>query len=173
MNIYGLKTLLQLNVVQGDIGTACTSVVTEYHQKTREHQAPITIQVEYLSGSEVEELMKELVWSYRQLYLPDVEQDASSEEYKRYKAESERAWSALETAFAHRQEFGKEFLRDQSAEAADRIVRQMLAWTDDLAWPEGGGNGVWRSTAETAEECCDKTGIFMRDKLWPFTKIIR
>ena len=138
-----------------------------------EHQAPITIQVEYLSESEIEELMKELIWSYRQLYLPNVEQDASSEEYKRYQAESERAWSALEAAFGHRQEFKKEFLRDQSAEAPDKILTRLLEWTKDLDWPEGGTDGVWKSTAQTAEECCDKTAIFMRDRVWPFTKIIR
>ena len=117
--------------------------------------------------------MKELIWSYRQLYLPNVEQDASSEEYKRYQAESERAWSALEAAFGHRQEFKKEFLRDQSVEAPDKILTRLLEWTKDLDWPEGGTDGVWKSTAQTAEECCDKTAIFMRDRVWPFTKIIR
>lgn len=113
------------------------------------------------------------MWSYRQLYLPNVEQEASDEDYKRYQAESERAWSALEAAFRHRREFRKEFLRDQSAGAADRIIVQILDWTKDLDWPAGGNNGVWKSTAETAEECCEKTAVFMRDKLWPFTKIIR
>jgi hypothetical protein len=122
---------------------------------------------------EIEDLIKELVWSYRQLYLPNVEQEASDEDYKRYQAESERAWSALEAAFRHRREFRKEFLRDQSAGAADKIIVQILDWTKDLDWPAGGNNGVWKSTAETAEECCEKTAVFMRDKLWPFTKIIR
>ncbi len=121
----------------------------------------------------MKELMEELVWSYRQLYLPNIEQEASLEDYKRYKAESEHAWSALEAAFGHRPEFRKEFLRDESAEAADKIVTQLLDWTKDLDWPEGGNNGVWNSTAETAEDCCDKTAVFMKDRLWPFTKIIR
>ena len=147
--------------------------MTEYHQKTKEHQTPITIQAEYLSESEIEELMKELVWSYRQLYLPNLEQEASSEDYKRYQAESERAWSALEAAFGHHPEFRKEFLRDQSPEAPDKIVTRLLEWTKDLDWPEGGIDGVWKSTAQSAEECCDKTAIFMRDRVWPFTKIIR
>ena len=107
------------------------------------------------------------------MYLPNLEQEASSEEYKRYTAESERAWSALEAAFGHRPEFRKEFLRDESTEAADKIATQLLDWTKDLTWPEGGNNGVWDSTAQNAEDCCDKTAVFMRDRLWPFTKIIR
>ena len=161
-----------MTMIQGDNGTACTAVVTEYHQKTKEHQAPITIHVEYLSSSEIEELIEELVWSYRQLYDANIE-DASKEDYKRYEAESERAWAALEAAFSDRTEFGKNLLRDQSAGAADKIVTKLLVWSRSLEWPEGGSNGVWKSTAETADECCDQTSVFMQDRIWPFTKVIR
>lgn len=129
--------------------------------------------MEHLSKPEIDELVKELIWSYRQLYLPDIEETASAEEYKRYRSESERAWSTLEAAFGHRREFKKELLKDDSEGAPDRIASLLLQWTEDLDWPEGGSKGLWKSTAQTAEECCDKTAVFMRDRLWPFTKIIR
>ncbi len=159
---------------QGDIGSACTSVVTEYRQKTNEHSAPITIEVEYLSASEIETVVKELLWSYRRLYLPDVESDeTSAQDYARYERESLQAWSALEAAFKHKPEFDQHRLRDMSDGALERITSQLTEWSREIRWPEGGDNGTWRSTAETAEECCEKTGLFMADRYWPFTKIIR
>ncbi|KAJ9136605.1 Ras GTPase family protein [Pleurostoma richardsiae] len=158
----------------GDIGSACTSVVTEYRQKTSEHTAPITIEVEYLSTPEIEALLKELLWSYRQLYLPDIESDKTlPEDYARYQRQSAQAWSALEAAFKHKGEFKPERLQDMSDGALDRITTELIRWSEEIEWPEGGVNGLWRSTANTTEECCEKTEIFMKDKYWPFTKIIR
>jgi hypothetical protein len=162
--------------LQGDLGTACTSVVTEYMQKTSSHTAPITVEVERLSQSGIEELVRELVWNYRQMLLPAVESnEVTPEEYARLQRESDLAWSTLEAAFKHRREFRPEFLKDQSADAGDKIVDQLIHWTHDLEWPHGdsGENFVWKSTAQTAEECCEKTSQFMQDRLWPFTKIIR
>ncbi|RDW87518.1 hypothetical protein BP5796_03212 [Coleophoma crateriformis] len=157
----------------GDIGTACTSVVTEYRQKTRDQQAPITIEVEYLSKSEIEEVVKELLWNYRQIFLPDVEDDEiDTKEYARCMRESELAWSALEAGFKHQRSFNKELLRDMSEEGLAKATDQLIQWAHDIEWPDG-GTGTWRSTADTAEECCNKTSIFMQDRFWPFTKIIR
>lgn len=163
-------------VVQGDSGAACTSVVTEYMQRTSRHPAPISVEVERLSQSEIEELIKELVWNYRQMLLPAIESDeVSAEEYERCQRESDLAWSTLEAAFKHRREFKPQLLNDKSTDAGDRIADQLIHWTQDLEWPrgDGGENCAWTSTAQTAEECCEKTSKFMEDRLWPFTKIIR
>ncbi|RYP02574.1 hypothetical protein DL764_005748 [Monosporascus ibericus] len=159
----------------GDTGSACTSVVTEYRQKMREHSAaPIIIEVEYLARDEIADMVRELLWSYRQLFLPGVESDTTSAaDYARYTRESEQAWSALEAAFKHQSRFSKEMLRDMSEGALERIQYQLIAWTNDMEWPEGGEAGCWRSTASNAEECREKTGLFMGDRYWPFTKIIR
>lgn len=159
---------------QGDIGAACTSVVTEYRHKTKDHRAPITIEVEYLSNPEIEDLIRELLWKYRQIFLPHINQDSiDAEDYMRYLRESTQAWSALEAAFKHQSQFSEGFLRDTSAGALERVSRQLIRWTRDLVWPEGGDSGRWTSTASTAEECCEKTSVFMNDRFWPFTKIIR
>ncbi|RYP05881.1 hypothetical protein DL765_009691 [Monosporascus sp. GIB2] len=159
----------------GDTGSACTSVVTEYRQKTKEHSAaPIIIEVEYLAKDEIAEMVRELLWSYRQLFLPGVDSDTTSAvDYARYTRESEQAWSALEAAFQHQSRFSKEMLRDMSEGALERIQDQLIAWTNDMEWPDGGEAGCWRSTAGNAEECREKTGLFMQDRYWPFTKIIR
>jgi hypothetical protein len=146
--------------------------VTEYRQKTQNHTAPITLEVEHLSQAEIEEHITELVWSYYQLYLPGVENDTPSKEYQQLQSKSERAQMTLEAAFGHRKEYSRDFL-PKDEESVERVTRQIIGWTVDLDWPEGSRDGVWKSTAQTAEECCDKTAAFMKDKLWPFTKIIR
>ena len=149
-------------------------MVTEYRQKTAEHTAPITVEVEYLSKAEIAEMVKELVWSYRQLFLPGVESETTAEaDYARFLRESEQAWSALQAAFQHQTQFRKEMLQDMSEGALERVQNQLIAWTEDMAWPGGGNSGLWRSTARNAEECAEKTQLFMEDRYWPFTKIIR
>ncbi|KAI1057394.1 hypothetical protein LB507_011543 [Fusarium sp. FIESC RH6] len=157
-----------------DIGSACTSVVTEYRQKRHKDTAPITIEVEYLSTSEIRDLIKELLWSYRQLFLPSVESEETSEQdYNRFMRESEQAWSALSAAFKHKREFTQSFAKDMSDGALERITDKLVQWAGEIEWPTGGGEGSWTSTAETADECVEKTKLFMQDRLWPFTKIIR
>ncbi|KAG8670948.1 hypothetical protein FPOAC1_004183 [Fusarium poae] len=158
----------------GDIGSACTSVVTEYRQKKAEHTKPITISVEYLSAPEIRELIKELLWSYRQIFLESVESDETSEQdYNRYMRESEQAWSALNAAFKHKRQFTQRMAQDMSEGALERITDQLIKWTEEIEWPAGGVDGFWTSTAQTADECVEQTKFFMQDKFWPFTKIIR
>jgi len=114
------------------------------------------------------------VWNYRQLFLPNIEEDEiDAKDYARYQRESEQAWSALEAAFKHQELFKKEWLSDMSEGALDKVTDQLIQWGRDIDWPEGGNSGIWKSMADTAEECCEKTSIFMQDKFWPFTKIIR
>lgn len=149
-------------------------MVTEYRHKTKDHTAPITIEVEYLSNTEIEDLIKELLWKYRQLFLPEIESDeVDAKDYARYVRESEQAWSALEAAFQHQSSFSSNYIQDMSAGAFDRIAEQLIMWSRELEWPEGGNNGKWSSTASTAEECYEKTNVFTQDQFWPFTKIIR
>jgi hypothetical protein len=163
-----------LTLHKGDIGAACTSVVTEYRHKTKDHTAPITIEVEYLTNAEIEEQIKELLWKYRQIFLPGVREDeVNARDYVRYERESEQAWSALEAAFDHRSEFSAQNLQDMTEGALESMTQKLIDWSKELQWPDGGENGRWVSTASNAEECCEKTNMFMQDQFWPFTKIIR
>lgn len=108
------------------------------------------------------------------MFLPDIEEDkVDAKDYARYQRESEQAWSALEAAFKHQKLFEKEWLSDMSEGALDKVTDQLIQWGQDIDWPEGGNSGIWKSMADTAEECCEKTSIFMQDRFWPFTKIIR
>jgi len=148
--------------------------VTEYYQKAPEHTAPFTIEVEHLSAPAIDEMINELVWSYRRLYMPSVESESTSAaEYAQYVRESAQAWSALESAFGHHREFREEMLRDMSDGALERATDKLTQWSREIEWPGGGRDGHWQSTADTADDCCKKTGAFMEDKYWPFTKVIR
>ncbi|TVY75935.1 hypothetical protein LSUE1_G004583, partial [Lachnellula suecica] len=158
----------------GDIGAACTSVVTEYRQKTAAHTSPITIEVEYLSIVEIENLIKELLWNYRQLYLPGVEEDSTDpKDYARFQRESEQAWSALEAGFQHQKGFNKQLIGDMTDGGLEKATEKLIRWARDLDWPDGEASGLWKATADDAEECCEMTSVFMQDRFWPFTKIIR
>ncbi|OBT59443.1 hypothetical protein VE04_00611 [Pseudogymnoascus sp. 24MN13] len=159
----------------GDIGAACTSIVTEYRLKTANHKAPITIDVEYLSVTEIEELLKELLWSFRRMYLPNAEdENIIQSEYDQMERESAEAWSSLEAAFSHHEEFSKDWLtKDMTEEGLAMVTDQVIQWSHELDWPAGADSGKWTSTADTADECYEKTGVFMEDRFWPFTKIIR
>lgn len=119
-------------------------------------------------------MVSELLWSYRQLYLPLVQQDeTSASDYAKYERESAQAWSALEAAFKHHKQFKEESLQDQSEGAFERLREQLVGWSHEIQWPDGGLDGKWIATASTARECCEKTAIFMGYRYWPFTKIIR
>jgi hypothetical protein len=114
------------------------------------------------------------LWNYRQLFLPDIEDnEVDSKEYARCQRESEQAWSALEAGFKHQPGFEKELITDMTEGGLEKATTQLLQWASELEWPEGGDSGFWKATANTAEECCDLTSIFMKDRFWPFTKIIR
>ena len=54
-----------------------------------------------------------------------------------------------------------------------KATAKLIEWSQELEWPGNDNSGSWKATADTAEECCEKTSIFMQDRFWPFTKIIR
>lgn len=130
--------------------------------------------MEYLSKAEIEEAIKELVWNYRQPLLPDVQSsEGNAADNAQFVRESEQAWSVLDAAFKHEPQFSKEMLEDMNEGALERIQNRLISWTNDMTWPDGGSSGFWKSSATTADECVEKTNVFMQDRYWPFTKIIR
>lgn len=153
---------------------ACTSIVTEYKQKEASQTQRIKIEVEYFSELAIKDHIKELLWSFRRIFLPDVAGGSESMAYAiKYQTESDQAWSSLHTAFGHEKDFNIQFAKDQSDGAFERVLDQLCQWAASIPWPQGGADGKWATYAETAEECYERTGLFMRDRLWPFTKLIR
>ncbi|KXJ86843.1 hypothetical protein Micbo1qcDRAFT_139663 [Microdochium bolleyi] len=171
-----------------DLGEACTSFVTEYRYRRPGQTTPICIEVDYLSAAEISTLVSELVWSYRQFFLPSSEdKNLNSEgESRHFQRQAEHAWSALKAAFGHRREFNGAFLKGMLTDAlielpsvdavqqeSARIAKQLIQWTKDIKWPEGAEAGHWSASATSAADCRQKTKLFSEDRVWPFTKIIR
>ncbi|KEF59256.1 uncharacterized protein A1O9_04100 [Exophiala aquamarina CBS 119918] len=162
----------------GDIGSACTSVVTEFRQKDSRHTAQITLEVEYYTAAETEELLADMVGNFRKVQLlPKAqgteEREALPRDKQHSENQSEEAWSALEAAFGHHEAFGRSFLLDQSERAHDRIVSQLNQWTKLLHWPEEAKDGRYSVMADSEENCTAKIHHFMQNEFWPFTKIMR
>lgn len=115
-----------------------------------------------------------MLWTYRKFYTSLVQSnETKAKDFEQYERQSAEAWSALEAAFQHRSEFNEQFLQDQSEGAFEKLRGQLIEWACDIQWPTSDTDGVWRATANTAAECCEQTAIFMGDRYWPFTKIIR
>lgn len=132
------------------------------------------IQAEVIPNEEMEDFLTELVWSYRQTYIPDLEDSLSPEEYKQSRDESETAKSSLSTAFGHIDKL--EVVLQQALESddmAEDTVHQLLEWSKQLPWPPCDKKGCYEATADTAEGCIIVTDQFAEEALWPFTKIIR
>ncbi len=139
------------------------------------------MEVEYLAADEIQEHVRELLWSYRRLYLPEVTSENTNEaDYRKFERESEQAWFALDAAFKHKgsSEFRPELIRDMSDGAEERISSKLSAWAASIQWPQsgsggGGADGFWTEAADSSRECVELTKRFMHDRYWPFTKIIR
>ncbi|KAK2596612.1 hypothetical protein QQS21_006288 [Conoideocrella luteorostrata] len=156
----------------GDTGSACTSVVTEYRQKQRNQKENIVLEVEILSSSQIEAVVTDYLWRYRLFHNGDTS-DMSGEEFRNCENDARQAWSVFKTAFKHHKELTEHFLQDGSSGAQEKILDKLVKWTREIKWPGNVENGVWRSSATTAQECFEKTKTFRGDQYWPFTKTIR
>ena len=118
--------------IQGDVGNACTSVVTEYRQKQPCHTEPFSIEVDYHSNEDIQESVRELVWSYQKFHMIDNSMDqVTEEELRRCQNESKIAWWSLQAAFGHHKEL-EQVLDVSSGCAYDTIVSQIFDWVEEL-----------------------------------------
>ena len=148
-------------------GEAVTSTVTEFKYKTDSHPYPFKVEIVFYSKKESEDLIEELVWSYRRFCLLDVNE--AIPDYERLKQEKETAWQTLKAAFGHHENL--QSLCDRENE--DEIKTQLVSWWDELEWPPGHLDGYWAAFIESAEDCCEIISQFAKDQFWPFIKIIR
>jgi hypothetical protein len=129
------------------------------------------MEVEYFNETERKEQLHELLWSYQQFFSIDKETEVTARDYEHMGRESALALATLKGIFGSRPETQPEFLKDRVA--FNSILRTLQDLANAIEWPKGSVDGKWWSTAETAERCHDQTGVFMKEGLWPFTKILR
>lgn len=99
--------------------------------------------------------------------------EVNAKDYARYERESEQAWSTLEAGFKHQRGFNKPLISDMTDEGLLKATELLVKWARQLDWPTGGTSGFLKATADDAEKCCEITSVFMQNRFWPFTKIIR
>jgi hypothetical protein len=156
------------------LGAACTSVVTEYRLKRREHTSKYTIEIDRMTDREIEEQLRELLWSYRYFHIADLDDKGiNADEQRRLEDRSKLAWDTLQAAFGTRRELTELYLQDNSVGAEERIQQQLRSWTNEFQWPGGLHGSGWLGSANTVEECNMKTQQFLTGNLWPFIKVIR
>lgn len=129
------------------------------------------MEVEYFNETEINEQLHELLWSYRQFFTIDKETDVNARDYEQMERESALALATLKGVLGDRTETEPAFL--QAEDAFDSILNRLKGLARAIQWPEGAQNGKWSSTADTAEQCHEQTGVFMKEGLWPLTKIVR
>ena len=159
------------DIEQGDQGCAVTSFVTEYRHRSNDHNHAFTIEVEYFNETEINEQLHELLWSYQQLFNVDKKTEVNARDYEQMERESALALATLRGIFGPRAETEPDFL--QAKDAFDSILGQLKVLARAIRWPEGAQDGKWASTADTAEQCHEQTGAFMKEGLWPLTKVVR
>lgn len=157
------------------LGSSCTSVPIEYRGMLEGQTSPFYIEIEHLSGTELEDYVKELVWEFIQVSLPSAE-DADTEEYHKMEADSAAAWTCLGTAFKQHE---NEFEKDSWIEGAQQgkyksIITQFLKWTAELQWPDGvTESGPYTAEAHSVEQWQQELAKFMQQGLWPFIRVVR
>lgn len=150
--------------------------MTEYHQKKSDQSAPIAIEVECMTQAQIEDVLAELLWSFRLphlLWTSSPQEISADPDYVRHQRESAQAWSALHAAFGNRRGFADADFQDVTEEGFERNKALLIEWSREIQWPEGVDDGLWVSTASSADECWRKTGVFMTDQYFPFTKVLR
>lgn len=128
----------------------------------------IKVEVDFLCGAALEDHINELLWSFRRQFL-DAKDSLSTDDMK----ECREAGSALQSAFGSERGYNRQFMTDKSEGAFERILDQLIKWTKTIPWPTGASDGKWVTNAKTAEEFHTKTSLFMQDRIWPFTRIMR
>lgn len=139
--------------------------MTEYKLKPDDDDSNFLVEAEYLALEELDEHLEELLWSFRQPYAPDLKTDVGGEELKNLETASQVAGDTLKAAFGNQSDFHEELLKDFSDGSFKTILSTLRTWARSMEWPSGAEEGIWKTSASTAEQCWALTKQFMKDGL--------
>jgi hypothetical protein len=168
--------------MQSGNGNACTCVVTEYHYLSLEHGYNYRIDVEYMTSEEIQELLSELLHSFRAFDAEGMQVTQSIEELEEIRKRAMNAKETLIGLFRNHTEITPLFLSDPSPGAQESILMNLNTLAKDLALQRPGSPDclTWSTTAETVDDVVDALIPFTRDPidsgtplLWPFVRIVR
>ncbi|MCJ1479142.1 hypothetical protein MMC13_007826 [Lambiella insularis] len=157
-----------------DNGSAVTSYVTEYRYRKLCHEAPFTIEAEFLTAVETANEIKELLHDYREAFKETInDQTTTPAEYEVIIRRSNIALSTLQSIFSALDDVTEDLLQDKSQGAEEDILRYLQSLVASLTWPEGVVEGRWATTACNVEEYREKIGHLSQEGLFPLIRIVR
>lgn len=158
----------------GFIGSACTNIVSEYHQKRPHDRAKYTFEVDCMTREEINIEIDKLLQNFRRSHTDyknfPRESIPTSDELKEWESMAEVAWSTFQAVFGHHVELSLEFLK-KDPDDGPSVSSRLHQWLDELQWPSTLNQGQrWESdvAADGRTEMENSIGSF-----WPFIRVIR
>ena len=147
--------------------------MTEYRYNANSSKAPFQIEVDYLTGDEIEAMISELLLSYRRIMLPDArDNEGEEDDREQLRNESEIAWHSLGTAFGHHAEL-RNLCDKVGVDAYQQILDQLLDWAAELDWPDGCVDGKWKEEFISAGAVAEAMDSLSEGTRWPFVENAR
>jgi hypothetical protein len=135
-----------------------------------------------MTAEEVEELLEELILSYRAYYTDISREVDDTSELNLVKTKAEKAWKTLESLFKNQRELTQEFLAKEGAQAELSILGELSSMAGNVQQNRPGGlaNQTWSVSVETVDDLAHELERFIRDNvednvspIWPFVRVIR
>ncbi|EAU36995.1 predicted protein [Aspergillus terreus NIH2624] len=136
-------------------GAACTTVVTEFRHVDAQHPRQYTIEADFMDLDEIQELLEELLRSFRGYYTREFVEVESAQEQEKIKAAAIRARDTLTSLFPNHAEVNHEYLAAEGIEAEQAILQHLKELVMGVRdhWPGGPDAEQYRVVAEDDDEC--------------------
>lgn len=131
---------------------------------------------------EIQELLEELLRSFRGYYTREFVEVESAQEQEKIKAAAIRARDTLTSLFPNHAEVNHEYLAAEGIEAEQAILQHLKELVMGVRdhWPGGPDAEQYRVVAEDDDECKNHLDELTTDPgepdkpaIWPFVKVIR
>ncbi|KAI9797429.1 MAG: hypothetical protein M1833_005469 [Piccolia ochrophora] len=144
---------------------------------------------EYMSREETKSQMRELLRDYRRFHEDQDEEEETQpngtdddDDLESQREKSEIALRTFEALFCNKVQLSEDFLKEPGDEAFEEICATLMAWSEELDWPDGQCDGTWYGTARDAYQCAKKIEPFTRERtdsrgnktprFWPLVKAV-
>lgn len=157
--------------------------MTEFRYAGDDPQVPFRIEITFMAQTEVNELLEELLRSFREFHCSDnwKEIEDSNEEKQMVKDKADTARETLKSMFRSQRQLSNKFLSKKGREKELDILSKLQSWVLSEMNELPGINDLHHTmTAESLQECknhLDRVTSSVANNdgpvLWPFIKLIR
>ena len=150
-----------------------TAYVTEYRYRKPHHTSPFTIEAEFLTPTEIDLEIKELLYDYRLAFNHGALEKASGSELEEIMRRSNVALSTLQSIFSAHNDVSEDYLRDTSPRAFEDVLVHLRSLASSLEWPQGVMDGKWTTSADSVDEYREQIDRLSQEGLFPLIKVVR